>query len=168
MDKKLYILSVFFEKPNKKYHIRELARILKLNHTTVKNYLELLVKEEYLTKEKNKIYNNFKANINKKFKNLKLFYNLEQIRKNKIIEILEKKFEYPTIMLFGSYAQAENDENSDIDLAIISPIKKEIKINKKISLHLFNKEEWKTLKEKNPELFNNIINGITLSGLIEA
>ncbi|MBI2580817.1 ArsR family transcriptional regulator, partial [Candidatus Woesearchaeota archaeon] len=45
MEVKLTILKPFFEDPNRKFSIRELSRILKINHTTVRQYLNRLVKE---------------------------------------------------------------------------------------------------------------------------
>ena len=40
-------------------------------------------------------------------------------------------------------------------------------LNRKISIHKFNKKSWTKLKESNPHLLNNICNGMILSGELE-
>lgn len=174
METKLTILKPFFENPNDNFQIRELSRLLKINHTTIRQYLIRLVKEDLIEAEKGKPYDYFKVRINKKFLNLKLFFNLEKLRKSGIIEQIEQDYDYPVIILFGSYANAIDDSNSDIDLFILTEIKKnadyskfESKLNRKIATHLFSREKFDLAKNKNPDLLNSIINGITLSGKLE-
>ena len=175
MYKELSILRNFFEDPTREFHIREIARLAKLNHMTVRSYLNKFVKEGLLIKKKSGLYATYSANFsNKKFINLKLYYNIEKLRQSKIIEELEKTYDYPVIILFGSYAGATNTKDSDIDLCVITNIKKEFKLekyqnilNRIVSLHKFNEKEFKNMKTKNPELLNNICNGIKLSGKLE-
>lgn len=164
------ILNQFFENPKESFYIRELSRKLKINHMTVRKYLEIYVKEDYLKKEKDKLYQNYKANINKKFLNKKLFYNLEKIRISKLIEHINQEFDYPQIILFGSYAEAKDDKSSDIDICLITNIKKEVNLktfqktlNRNIDLRTFSENEWKNLIKNSPELTNNILKGIILS-----
>jgi len=52
METKLTILGQFFENPNKSFSIRQLSRILKINHTTVRQYLNKMVKDEILSLKK--------------------------------------------------------------------------------------------------------------------
>lgn len=174
MERKLTILSIFFEKPTEGFQIRELARHLSINHTTIRQYLNKLIKEELLIKKDGKPYPFYFANINKKFLTLKQFYNLDLLRKSELIEFLEDKFDFPTIILFGSFAKALDDQNSDIDIFILSNIKKTINLkkfekflNRPISLHLYNNSDFSSAKLKNSELINSICNGITLSGDLE-
>jgi len=171
MERKLTILSPFFEYPNKEFYARELSRIIKINHTTVRQYLKKLVKEEILSLVKEGLYPSYKLLLSKKTINLKLFYNLEKIRKSHLIEDLEKKYDFPVIVLFGSYAKAIDDSKSDIDICLITNIKKTIKLekyekkfNRTISLHKFTKKEWQNSIMKNKELVNNICNGLVVSG----
>ena len=74
----------------------------------------------------------FKANVeNKKFKQLKLNYNLNLLYNSGLIDYLIKELNYPeAIILFGSFAKAENNSASDIDLLIISSSKKYVHKNK--------------------------------------
>ena len=174
MERKLTILSKFFEYPNQRFSIRGLSRILKINHTTVRQYLNLFVKEGFLSVKEEGVYSFYQLVISKKTINLKLYYNLEKIRKSDIIQDLEKTFDLPVIVLFGSFASAMDDKTSDVDICVISNVKKEFnaekyekKLNRKISLHIFSKESWEKAKKTNPNLINNICKGIVLSGELE-
>ncbi len=174
MERNLTILKPFFEEPNRKFSIRELSRILKINHTTVRQYLNQLVKEEFLSSKKEGVYSFYYLVSNKKTLNFKLYYNLEKIRESNIIRDLEKVFNLPIIVLFGSYASATDDKNSDIDICLISNVEKEFltekyekSLNRKISIHKFNKNSWMKSKRLNHGLINSICNGIVLSGELE-
>ncbi|MEK6952321.1 MAG: ArsR family transcriptional regulator [Nanoarchaeota archaeon] len=171
MEIKLTILKTFFEDPNRKFSIRELSRILKINHTTVRQYLNKLVKEGFLSSKKQGLYVFYQLILSKKTLNLKLYYNLEKLRNSNLIEDLEKAYDLPVITLFGSYASARDDAGSDIDICLISNVEKEFpiekyekKLNRKISLHKFSKGLWDKTKKLNPNLINSICNGIILSG----
>ncbi len=174
METKLNILAPFFEDPYREYSIRELSRIIKINHTTIRQHLNRYVKEELLEKKKGRIYPEYIAMLSKKFTNLKLYYNLEKIRISGIVEHLQKTFDFPVIVLFGSYAKAMDTNDSDIDLCVISNIHKELELksfqkilHKPVNLHLFNKKEFENMKKKSLELVNNIANGIVLAGELE-
>ena len=174
MERKLTILKQFFEEPNRKFSIRELSRILKINHTTVRQYLNQLVKEGFLSSRKEGLYSFYQLILSKKTLNLKLYYNLEKIRNSDIVEDLEKRYDLPVMVLFGSYASARDDASSDIDICLISNVNKDFPIekyektlNRKISMHKFSKNLWDRAKKSNPSLINNICNGIVLSGELE-
>jgi predicted nucleotidyltransferase len=88
-----------------------------------------------------------------------------------LIGDLEKTYDLPVIVLFGSYALARDDNISDIDICLISNVNKEFqmekyekRLNRKISLHKYSKDSWERAKKLNPNLVNNICNGIVLSG----
>jgi predicted nucleotidyltransferase len=174
METKLTILKSFFEAPNKKFSIRALSRNLKINHTTVRQHLNNLVKEGFLSSKKEGLYSFYQLILTRKALNLKLYYNLEKLREAHIIEDLEKEYNFPVIAVFGSYASATDDETSDIDICLVSDINKEHsfgkyekKLNRRISIHKFNKASWKKTEKSNPNLVNNICNGIVLSGELE-
>jgi len=170
------ILNLFIKESEKQFHIRQISKLLNKSPTTISKYLKELEKEHILKSERKLNHLLFKANIeNKKFKQLKLNYNLNLLYDSGIIDYLIKELNYPeAIVLFGSFAKAENISISDIDLLIISPSKKEIKLDKfeeklgyKIQLFIRSKKDIEKMKEKNKELLNNWINGITLYGFWE-
>lgn len=174
METKINILRPFLENPNEEFQIRELSRLLKINHTTIRQHLLKLVDEDFIEVKKGKPYDYFKAKISEKFLNLKLYFNLEKLRESNLVEQIERDYDYPVIILFGSYASATDDSKSDIDLFIFTEISKEKdyskfekQLKRKIAVHLFSKDKLDSAKNKNPELLNSIINGITLSGKLE-
>ena len=167
------ILDYFIKEPEREYYVRELAKLLKKSPTTISKYLNKLEKKGLLKSEKKFNHLLFKANIeSKKFKDLKLFYNIEKIRESGLIDYLNDKFNYPTIVLFGSFGKAENSINSDIDILVITPLKNKIDLEKyeellkhKIQLFLHSSPELSKMKNKN--LLNNFINGFVLEGYWE-
>ncbi|MFH1358276.1 MAG: nucleotidyltransferase domain-containing protein [archaeon] len=174
METRLNILKPFFEEPNREFHIREIARLTNINHTTVRQYLNKFVKEGILELEKGKIYSSYKLLESEKVSNLKLYCNMEKIRKSNIIQDLEKYYDYPVIVLYGSYSKAKDDVTSDIDICVITDINKEFNVskyektlNKEINLKVFSQSSLVKLKKTNPSLINNIANGIVLSGELE-
>ncbi|HLD07119.1 MAG TPA: nucleotidyltransferase domain-containing protein [Candidatus Nanoarchaeia archaeon] len=171
MERKLTILRPFFEDPQRKLSMRELSRMLRINHTTVRQHLNMLAKEGFLSSKKEGVYCFYRFVLSKKMLNLKLYYNLEKMRDSHLIEDLEKAYDLPAIVVFGSYAAARDDAGSDIDICLISNVEKEFPtekyekgLNRKISLHIFSKDSWGKAKRSNPHLINSICNGIVLSG----
>lgn len=172
MSKKLNILNLFFEEPNREFNVREVARILKISPTTASKELKNLAKKALLEERKERIFNLYKANLdNEDYKDAKRYYNINKLKNSGLIERLNKFYLKPVIVLFGSYAFGLDIETSDIDLLIISEktskfdnIKKfENKLKRK--LQIFNVRAVKELKNK--ELINNVINGIVIQGKIK-
>ena len=78
------------------------------------------------------------------------------------------------MVLYGSYANGDNDSKSDIDLLLITNNKKnltnliqklEARMKKIISIQKMNISEWQKLKEKDKIFYESIlINHIVLYG----
>jgi len=120
----------------KKYHLRELARELEINHASLRPHLDSL-KKKGIIKEKeqgrNKVFSlNHKSDL--------LPYYLIQAEADRTAEFLEsnnpirsfwKNFRdkapyevrgnIETLVLFGSFAKGTEDEKSDIDLFLSAP-----------------------------------------------
>ncbi len=166
-DTKEKVLELLFDFPIKRFHLREMARILKISPPAVSNALKQLEKEEMVIIEKGFLHE-IKANLdNQNFKNLKRVNNLGKIYSSGLFEYLHEKFPLSTIILFGSYSRGEDTEKSDIDIAIIGKEKllELSEYNKK-----FNKDvnvEFIDLKKIDKNLRDNVISGITLSGYID-
>lgn len=166
----------FIENPETEFHLRKLARMLKKSPATISKKLKQLLKQKIITMEKISNHNYFRANTeNEKYKQLKFSYNLQKINNSGLIKFLEEKFNFPeAIILFGSWQKAENNKNSDIDILIITPIKKEInleklekKLNTKIQIFQQSRKDISNLKNKNKQLLNNMVNGTTIYGFWE-
>ncbi len=167
------IAKHFYKEPQREFHIRELAKITKKSPSTVAKYLQKWAKEGLLKEKKQYNHKIYRANTESEiFKEKKRHNNLLNIRKSNLIEHLNKTYNHPeAIILFGSYAKAENTQRSDIDLLIITEKKNkedlkkfEKKLEHNIQVFTKTKKEIEKTKKENKELLNNWVNGITLSG----
>jgi predicted nucleotidyltransferase len=171
MLKELTILSLFFEDPNIVYSARELAQKAGISHITMSKVLK---NYSFIKREKNGPYLGFKAEITEDFVRLRKIYNLQKLEESGILKELSKFYDIPVIILFGSYANAQNVPKSDIDIVVISTHKKifdtkkfEKKLKHKIQLFIFTQKEIESMKQDNPSLLNSICNGIVLQGELE-
>ncbi len=170
------ILDVLFKFPEKEFSLTELAGLARIAKANIGRILDELRKKELIQIIK---FNNLwritahQANIN--FIRNKIIYNLKVIYKSRLIEFLNGYFKNPkAIILFGSFRKGEDISGSDIDIAIENNEIKDCKvvelkeldefkkiIHRRIQIHLFNR------KKVDVNVFNNIANGIVLSGFLE-
>jgi predicted nucleotidyltransferase len=159
-------LKPFIEDNYRLVNVREYARMQKVTPPTASRILSRFNKEGLLKKENNKQYIYYYAD-----KESTLFIDLSRIYWRltlaDLISFLEEEFLNPVIILFGSLSKAEAKQDSDIDLAVFSITKKEVRLEKyekklkrNIQLMLFQKCD----DVKNTELLNNILNGYILAG----
>jgi len=172
MFKKLNILKLFFEEPNREFNVREVARLVKISPATASKELKELVKKGLLKERKERVLNLYKANLENDFyRDIKTFYNIRKIKESGLVKELNKFYLKPTIVLFGSCAFGLDTETSDLDLLIISEKTKEFPDLKKFERRIKRKIQLFTVKNirdlKNKHLINNILNGITIQGKIK-
>lgn len=163
------IMKLFFENPSKRFQIRGIARELKASKTAVSHHIKSLLKKKLILKVNKGIFPSFAAsNTSEIYRFYKKQYFIERIIESGILGYIEKEASPRCIILFGSFAKAEYDIKSDIDLfvqaedTIVELSKFEKKLGHKINI-LFAPD----LKKLSPELLNNIINGIKLRGYIK-
>lgn len=170
IDNEEKILNIFFDYPTKKFHIRELSRISKLNPNTVINILENLRKEGLIERKKKKHLVEVSAIVEEKFKTSKRLSNLKRLYGSEIINFLKNEFLPEAIVVIGSYSTGEDIENSDVDLIVISKKdyiknmglnKFEKSLNRKIHLIVTG---YSSISE---EFYLNLINGIVLYGYLD-
>lgn len=160
----LEIMEIFFKFPEKNFHLRELARMTKLSLPAIKKITGKLEKEKLLVLKKEKMFVNVYASRNEKFLALKRSYNLYSVFE--LVNYLRKVYEEPeAISLFGSYSKGDDISKSDIDLAVINSIHKDIdlsKFEKKLArkINLFEID----LKKAESSFKNSLANGIVLDG----
>jgi len=171
MFKEINTLKPFLEQPNREYHVRELARILKINPATASKKLKNFTRQHLLKHRKERMLDLYKANTESPiYRDLKIYYIISKIRQSGLIESLNEQYHKPTIILFGSASKGWDTEASDIDLVVISENKKEFSQQKEFvkrlgkELQIFVVGELKELKNKH--LIQNVLNGITLQGEI--
>lgn len=164
------LLEIFFRFPTRKFHIRELARILNISPPTVSRLVDLLAKQNLVKRRKTLVLDQVFANReNEEFIWRKRASNISNLYECRLIDFLANEFgARATIVLFGSYANGEDWEESDIDIAILNgnKVKMELhkfekKLNRKINIHIFN------LKQVSKEFKINLVNGIVLTGYLD-
>jgi len=170
------ILKCFFDNPSKRFQLRELSRITKLSTTAVKFALLELLKQKSILKVIENKYHFYESNKeDENYKFLKKFYNVKLLKESGLIDFLDKEFNYPeAVILFGSASRGEDVENSDFDVFVLTSNKKDFnlehfekKLNKSIKIFLMDRNDFELAKKKNPELLNNIINGIIIKGYLQ-
>lgn len=168
------VLKLFLDNPEKGFRLREISRLIKLGLPSVTNYVKELKKEKLIIQKKEHEikfwFGNFEGEL---FKKYKIGDSLISIEKSGLLDFLDEEYYYPTIILFGSVSLGENIKKSDLDLCIISEKINEInlkkfekKLGKEIQLFIFNEKSFAKLRENSPELWINIINGITLRQIL--
>jgi predicted nucleotidyltransferase len=184
------IFEVLFNYPEKEFSLSDLAEVAGVAKGNIGKILDTLYKDGIIEIEKlSKIWRiraNQKSQI---FLRLKIIHNLISIYQSyfgdtNFIDFLNEHFKNPkSIIIFGSFIKGEDISSSDIDIAIEADdlkgyktvhlteivdknLRKEVMkfeefIGRKIQIHLFNR------KNIDLNLFNNIANGIVLSGFLE-
>jgi len=174
MAKEIYnkIITLLFERPSYRFHLREMARLAKVHPNSVKAALLALKKEGIAKVEKRKHLTEIFADLeSKKFVRKKREFNFMSIYDLGIIEYLVELFDPESISVIGSYSRGEDTENSDIDIIIVKPLKKggkpaqldefEEKLKRKIHITISDYEEMSN------EFYINLINGMLLHGHLE-
>jgi predicted nucleotidyltransferase/DNA-binding MarR family transcriptional regulator len=170
------VLEVLFRYPDKEFSLTELAKLAKIAKANIGIILNELQKSGFL--EITRLSNLWRVKANQKswnFIRAKIVYNLNFVYQSGLVEFLADNFKNPkSIVLFGSFRKGEDISGSDIDIAIENDSLKDNEIislrelsefekiiERKIQIHLFNRDKI------NINVFNNIANGIVLSGFLE-
>jgi len=121
------ILYLFYKNRNKKIHLRELARETKMYGQSISRYLKELEKNSILYSEKEGNLKQYSLKNNKAVYSILASFDIEKfeklpsIRKNAIDNYIKKLSEMPVFMVvFGSTAKETYNEESDIDLLIVT------------------------------------------------
>ena len=165
-DNNLRVMRLFFESPEKKFHIREIARLTGLSAAGVIKILARLKDEELIDLQKEKMVSNAFAKRGEKFILMKRCFNIISLYESGFIDFLRDEYEEPEcIALFGSYSRGDDTSESDIDIAIITgkeknlnlkPFEKQLK--RPVSIYEID------IKECEKEFLNNLANGAVLYG----
>lgn len=170
-------LFLFFAFPDKVTGLSDLAAELQISKTTANHVVTTLKKEGFLQVEE--LGRVWRISCNKTHVynySGKIAYNLMLVYESSIVDEIRKEIQNPlAIVLFGSYRKGDDNERSDIDIAVEVLDNKDLRIiefgvfpsfgyrkDVKVNLHLFSR------KKIDANLFANISNGIVLYGFLEA
>ncbi len=161
----------FFVNPNSRLRVREIEKELHIPLPSAIRYVRELGKEGILKTIKIGRVVFYTADRSSQTYILeKKLFNIRCLYSSGLIEYLRIGLSNPTIVVFGSYAKGEDIEDSDIDLYVETPSKKEVGLGKfekalKRKIQIFR---YKNIGDvKNIHLANNILNGINLNGVVE-
>ncbi len=162
------VLGLFFRSPTRRFHLREICRLIGMGMPSVKLHVSRLEEQGFIRKEKGEIYPYYRADINDKFKLYKRNSMLVNIQESGLMEFLEEEFVPSAVVLFGSASRGEDTENSDIDLLVIAK-EKDVNLKKYESalgrkINMIFEDSSKGMPK---ELLNNVINGIVLYGYLK-
>lgn len=170
------IINWYFAYPNTEMSLSDLSQELKISKTTTNKIIQGLVQDGFLNLEViGKVWR-ISCNLNHSY-NLtrKIGYNLILIYESGILEEIHQLIPNPkAVVLFGSYRKGDDNEKSDVDIAVETVGNEEMNImelgvisqlgyrkNVRVNIHVF------TRNKVNLNLFANIANGIVLEGCLE-
>jgi len=165
------VLKYFYDNPGQKIHLRELARQTGLSPTGASKMLKQLVREDLVVEEKTKLAAFYRPNYsNQQFYTYKKTHNLLKLKTSELLSDLIEFYQRPdAIVVFGSYANGTDTEDSDIDILVIT--KKTGKFNAtKYEKHFkrgINVMVMPSLKKASKEFINNVANGEVLFGYLK-
>jgi len=154
-SKESRIIELFFNEPSKHWHFKDIVRQGKISENRANYWLKQLLKEKIIIyiKPKGKMPYYIANFEHTNYKNKKKLYTLE------------------TIVIFGSFSRADWHAKSDIDLFIIGNDDELEKGKYENIFHrdiqLFTFKNSKEIKNINPYLINNIINGYFVKGEVQ-
>ncbi|MEN4017545.1 MAG: nucleotidyltransferase domain-containing protein [Methanobacterium sp.] len=164
----LKILCFLGKRYREEYHTREIVRRLKIGLGSASRYLKVLEEEELVIKSEIGKLSLYKANMESPLlKELKIVFTLLEIDEM----IKDLKADSDQIILFGSCADGEDTEESDIDLFVLSDDGKQVNriinkhqriIERKISPIIVNNAELRTLQQKDTPFYSRIKKGRVL------
>ncbi len=170
------VTEVLFQFPDREFSLSDLATEAGVAKANISKILDELHKLDFI--EITKLTNiwRIKANIQSwHFRKSKIVRNLNVIYKSGVVDFLNDHYNNPkSVILFGSFRNGEDISTSDADIAIETDSTDKYKVielrqlagyeaivGRAIQIHLFNR------RNVDINVFNNIANGIVLSGFLE-
>lgn len=168
----LRVLEVLFKHPRREFYIRELAEVADVSPAFSKKISDMLISEKLIKKRRRGNLVLIRGNLDSLvFRHMKITYSLRKILKTNLLEEVQKNLaELESVVLFGSTARGEDDENSDLDILIIgrgkiSTTKLEKVLGRNISLIKYTKKKWREKAKEDKAFYQRIlIDGIPLHG----
>lgn len=166
------ILRLLFIRAGDKLNAHTVAKALKVSQPAVSKALPALQENELIMVSKDNESKRLSIELNRDLHNviwLKRADNLLQLYESGLVQCFYDKLPEATIIVFGSYSLGEDTSRSDIDIAIIGSLKKDIKLEQfetKLG-RLITINHYKSFKNIEKHLLNNILNGIILKGGVE-
>jgi predicted nucleotidyltransferase len=169
------VMYQFFKYPSLDFTLTEIAQNTGLSKGTVSKIIKELRTIGFVNVLDLEVVYRIRANLESNiFRREKIASNYYTMIRSNIPEFLIQRYNNPRcIVLFGSYRKGEDNDGSDIDIAVevsdgitgafkfpdLAEFEKLVK--RKITVHVFNRQDI------DANLFVNIANGIVLYGFLE-
>lgn len=152
------------------YHVKELARVLKMSPGTCSVMLRKFEADGILKSKKLGTGHFYRLNDNYLTREMKRFVGMSWIFESGLIdEFLKQHPEINSIALYGSYSDGDFTEKSDIDVLVIASgsisfmvDKLESKMKRTINTEVFTNGQWISMKKANNPFYKTIINNHVL------
>lgn len=152
------------------YHVKELARVLKMSPGTCSVMLRKFEADGILKSKKLGTGHFYRLDENYLTVEMKRFIGISWIYETGMAnEFLKQYSEVNSIALYGSYSDGSFTEKSDIDILIITSSSKsfvvdklETKMKRTINIEVFTNGQWLSMKKANNAFYKTIINNHVL------
>lgn len=164
------VLGVFFDEPLKIHYVKEIARKISLAPTSVKMHLDRLLKQNLIFKKRGERFFGFVANRESgDFLFYKKIGNVIKLKEAGLLGYVISSLYPEAIVAYGSYTRGEDIEKSDIDLFILTKVKKPLVLKKfeaflGRTIHVITESN---IQKLTPALRGEIINGEVLYGYLK-
>lgn len=164
------LLSLFFNNPDSKFYLREIARHIGKDAAGIKRELDTLVAIGLLGREKRGVQKYYFADKNSPvFAEMKgLIFKTTGVQ-GSIKAALSRLKGVQTAFIYGSYAKGSEKEDSNINLMVIGQVNitelndmvmaLEDKLKREIDYLVFDEQEFKKRKEARDPVIREILKG---------
>jgi predicted nucleotidyltransferase len=166
------IIELFFNEPSKHWHFSTIVKYAKISENRANFWLKALLREKIILRYKVKgnmpYYCAYFDNDN--YKTKKKLYVLEKFYKSGFLKHLQT-LNAESIVIFGSFSRADWHSKSDIDIFILGD-DSELDVSKfenilQREIQLFSFKNRAEIKNINPGLIRNVINGYFVKGEVQ-
>ena len=160
----------FYRNPDRSIHLRELSRELDVSTGYISGKIDQLIEQGIVNEKKKGNMRSFSAvTSNRRYRLSKKSFNINQILSSDLIRYIDENLYPDTTVLFGSYLEGTDNQESDIDLAVINARKKSLDLNSyetefEREINITNIEK---LEDCGKSFKNTLANGLVLSGYLK-
>ena len=164
------VLAFFFRHPTEEVHIRGLSEAADIPYSSARNALAALEDEGLVEKREESKMTFYAANRDdRRFRRRKRLHNLRVLFESGVVGVLEDTFRPDAVVLFGSYLQGTDREDSDVDVAIVNGRDADVDLGGYETAlgRTFQVVHIGDPSEEEPGFRNTLANGYVLDGYLE-
>jgi predicted nucleotidyltransferase len=166
------VAALIFSFPSEVFYIREIERRIGLSTTAISSGVKELERAGIVRVERTALTTDIRADLESASYQLhKRLYNIYVLHNSGLVDGLVSLFNNPeAIVVFGSFANGEDSEQSDVDILVVSSQKSDRGVGKlsalygKVIKRTINVVVLDSLVKSGPAFRNSIANGIVLHG----